>query len=389
MGLSASLVLMTVLAAGPVEVVTLTGESHTGEMTVLNAEEVQLSGADGKIQVPLQSVLEVRLGNKPPADAEPAAIRVSLNDGADLGISDISVSGNEAVITSPELGSVKLPSSSLTSLRFASLDSKVAERWEELRIRAPKRDMLVIRKGDILDPIQGEVGDISAADVKFLLGSSVVPVGRAKVFGVVFARREPAKTKAVCNLLLTNGDSLPVAALKWTPDAWEAKSLAGSDITIPHDRLATADFSLGKVQYLSALEPRKLEHQPYFDTKWELKRDQNFEANPIRLRDKTFSRGLCIHSKTTVAWRLGKDYRRLKGIMGIEAAVAHTGYGDVEVSITGDGKPLLQTRVICTDEPRELDIDVTGVVMLEITVDYGGRHDISDHLALGDIRVIK
>ena len=115
----------------------------------------------------------------------------------------------------------------------------------------------------------------------------------------------------------------------------------------------------------------------------------NIVPTPLRLGNKVYARGLCLHSKTQLKYRLGGEYRRLQTVIGIDHLVASNGYGDCRLVISGDGKSLFEADVKAKDSPRPIDLDVEGVVMLEIQVDFGGNLDISDHLDLADAKLVK
>ena len=116
---------------------------------------------------------------------------------------------------------------------------------------------------------------------------------------------------------------------------------------------------------------------------------QGWDGGPLRLGNKIYSRGLCIHSKTLLKYRLGGEYRRFQAVTGIDHLVASNGYGDCRLVISGDGKKLLEADVKAKDSPRPLDLDVANVVNLEVLVDFGGNLDISDHLDLADAKLVK
>jgi hypothetical protein len=166
--------------------------------------------------------------------------------------------------------------------------------------------------------------------------------------------------------------------------------------------LVTLDFRLGKVQYLSEITPRKnktelpfyFANEPISEIDLEyygLKINKNFSGKPLQLGKTVYARGLCIHPKTELAYRLSKEMRRFQAVMGIDNIVAQRGLGDVKVTISADGKPLLEALVRAGDEPQKVDLDVTGVVVLEILVDRAREDDlgVGDHLDLADAKFIK
>jgi hypothetical protein len=387
--LSAALSAAAAFAGPPVNVSLLSGEEYKGELKSLDAQALVVAAEGGEKSVPLRDVLHVAPANTADeAPADPAASRVHLSDGSTLAAESFTTAGGKAVIRSAAIGEVTVPLDRVTSVRLGELDSKVTQAWDELRGRVPQRDLLVVRKGDVLDFLQGVVGDISDTQVKFLLTREVT-IAREKVFGVIYSRREPPAEQPFCDVSLAGDDRLMLAALSW--DAANEKLTGelpgGAKVAMPFSAVRLLDYSLGKVRYLAEIEPRRYEHTPFFDLEWDVRRNRTFDGDPLKLGGKPYARGLWIHSKTLLGYRLGGEYGKFKAVMGIDDGVAPE--GDVHVVITGDGKVLLERDVRGTDEPFELDLDVTGVVMLEILVDYGADLDIADHLNLADARIIK
>ena len=61
----------------------------------------------------------------------------------------------------------------------------------------------------------------------------------------------------------------------------------------------------------------------------------------------------------------------------------------MKLTILGDGKELFADSIRSEQPPRELDVAIDRVRLLQIEVDYGGDTDLGDHLNLGDVRITK
>src|SRR5207248_177825 len=124
--------------------------------------------------------------------------------------------------------------------------------------------------------------------------------------------------------------------IRWTGQGWKVRLVTGLDLQIVPESLLILDFSLGKVSYLSDMEPRSIEYTPFFQVPVsftdEYRRDKDFDGNRISLAEKTYSKGLAIRSRTSLKYRLGADYRRFQAIMGIGDEVP---VGDVDVTLRG------------------------------------------------------
>ncbi len=386
------LVVAAFLAVGAppsVEVVPLQGEPTVGEWFGFKDSTLALRQADKEVPVPLSEVLEVRFRTESSAKFEKPIAVVSLWDGSTLSCSQLEFSDKRLKLISPVLGKLSLAQTDVASVRFADRFTSVDEQWAKLSERELKSDLLVIRKEETLDYLDGVFAALDEKSVKFLLDGEQESIKRDKVFGLLFARRQAAATKPTVRVELANGDVLMAASLLGAGEAINARLTSKQDLSLPLEHIKVIDFSQGKLKYLSQMDPREVKYTPYFDITWEYRRDSNLDGGPLRLGTKVYSRGLCIHSKTLLKYRLGGEYRRFQAVTGIDHLVASNGLGDCRLVISGDGKTLFESDIKAKDAPKPLDLDVTDVVTLEVLVDFGGNLDISDHLDLADAKLVK
>ena len=160
--------------------------------------------------------------------------------------------------------------------------------------------------------------------------------------------------------------------------------------------MASIDFSLGKIAYLSDLKPESVAWTPFFSTVKTLpsmgqfyapRQDRNFESNPLQLAGTEYSKGLAIRSRTEVVYRLPGSFTRLKAVAGIDDSVRPQ--GNVRLVIRGDNNVLLELHIAGTDAPKPIDLDLSGVRKLSILVDFGNKAGFGDHLDLCNARIIK
>ncbi|HTI52284.1 MAG TPA: NPCBM/NEW2 domain-containing protein [Planctomycetaceae bacterium] len=381
-----SLVLLAVLADSPAaEVETLKGDRQTGQLEELTESRLRLQTSTAAVDFPLADVLSVRFPAAMPPDPS-SGTRVALVDGTRLACSEFSVQNSQAKLVTMQCGTLTVPIARVAQVRFGISTAKLDEGWNALLNRDSKTDLLVIRKEDILDHLDGVAGDVGEK-IGFLLDGDEVPVAREKVYGIIFRRKAGALPKATCQLDLTGGDQLQAVQVTGNAAGFRARLAAGVDATLATTDITSLDFSAGKIRYLSQLEPRDVKYVPYFDLVSEYRRDRSLDGKALSLGGKTYARGLAIHSKTTLRYRIAGEYTRLKAVMGIDDSVCRQ-YA-VRVTISGDGKALFEGDVRGTDAPRPLDLDVTGVRDLEILVDFGGDLDSCDHLDLADAKLLK
>lgn len=378
------------------EAKTLSGDVHGGTLLQLTGTELVLTDGKDEIRVPVAQLLFVRLSDKkarPVPDRKPA--RVYLMDGSEFSVAQIGVANRKATVKTSAGGQFSVPASALSHIRFAPADAKVTDAWKELVARDSKEDMLVVSKAVpdqnkfVLDHLDGVIGDVDDRAIRLLLDGDEIPLNRSKVYGIIYARREANLPKAVCRIECSDGNVFQAQQVILKDNSLHATIIGGASVSLAVASVHALDFSAGKLRYLSDMEPTKVEYTPYFDVVFKYTRDTNLDRDPLQIGKTTYEKGLSIHSKTLLRYRLAADYRRFQTVMGIDYVVARKGAGDVHVVISGDGKTILETDVRHNDKPRKLDLDISGVRDLEILVDFGSDLDISDHLDLADAKVIK
>lgn len=397
-----SLAACVVLAASPeAEILTLSGRQQTGQINALADGQLMLTDGADPVTVPATDLLELRFPQAAADDplTQLRSMEVRLVDGSLLYATGFVLNGRDATITSDLLGELKLPLAEVASVRLAPLEKKVQEiqdAWDGMRARETKSDLLVARKGDALDFVGGTVGGVTAEGITILVNNREVSVPREKVFGLVFPRTPPARDASICELVPDTGEKLRLNAVSIEDGSLSGTLVAGAEITLELSRVRSVDFGLGRVRYLADL-PETATYQPVgFVTSEDvlrLRKNSNSLGRQLTVGRKSYSRGLWIHSGTTVKYRINRDYRRLQAVLGMDRSSSECARLDpsVHVTIIGDTQTLLDADVHWNDEPQVLDLDVSGIRDLEIRVTPTNPQSIGacEHLALADARVIK
>jgi hypothetical protein len=115
--------------------------------------------------------------------------------------------------------------------------------------------------------------------------------------------------------------------------------------------------------------------------------DRSLLSGPLQVDGIRYAKGLALHSRTTLVYRLPGRFRRLVAVAGIDDRVRPR--GNVRLVIRGDDRVLLDAAVAGTDPARPLDLDVAGVRRLTILVDFGEDLDVADHLDLCEARLLQ
>jgi hypothetical protein len=369
----------------------LTGTPASGELIAITDASIKVKGPEAVVELPLAQVLSIRNTAAPTTprspDVEKSLTQSDLRDGGRLGLSGLTLTDGRLRGMHHVLGDIELSQPELRSLRFAASDSKVDAAWKELSSRKSNRDMVVLRKGDVLDHLEGTVSGVGEKSIQFLLDGEEVPVKRERVFGIVFAARE-ATAPSLIRCDLGHGEMFLVDQIRFQDGGWELRR-GGSIVQTPAGiGPVSIDYSAGKLLFLSEVEPRSTEYVPFFGYTWEYRKDRSFEGRPLAVGTRTYRRGLAIHSKSEITWRLGGEYRRFQSVIGYDPEISTA--STALVKVIGDGKDLLKLDLARGTPPHAVDLDMTDIIELTIVVDFGTDEvDIGDRIHFGDAKVLK
>jgi len=175
-------------------------------------------------------------------------------------------------------------------------------------------DLLLVRSGEALDYHKGVLRDVSPGTVEFVLDGELLPVKRAKVYGLIYYHPpgDPLP-EPLCQVSDVGGSQWSVQTLKLA-DSLTWTTPGGLKRTQPVATIRQIDFSRGKVVFLSDLKPESVAFTPYFGAGkatqpllakfFALREDKNLQSGPLQLGSKQYGKGLAMHSQTKVVYRL-------------------------------------------------------------------------------------
>lgn len=392
------LILAALSAAPPtVEGQTLSGEVISGTLTEFREDRVTLETAQGPVVLEVQRLASLTPKATPSETKAAPAVWVELVDGSTLLASEYTVSDGRAHVAVLGGPPVEVAPGDVATVRLQPTNDALSAQWSRILEGAPESDLLVVQKEGTLDFHRGILREVTAATVQFQLDNDLLPVKRGKVFGLVYYHpRGRELPKSLCRLSDGEGSTWTVQSLRWEGERLTWTTVLGLEVSRPLTVVTRLDFSQGKIVYLSDLEADSVRWTPYLNSTPEIpfrtqfylpRKDTGLEGTPLELNGKSYAKGLALHSRTELVYRLRGDFRRLQADVGIDDAVRPRGH--VRLVIRGDDRVLFDEAVAGTDAPRPLDLDLQGVRTLTIFVDFGDDMDVADHLDLGEARIVK
>jgi hypothetical protein len=117
-----------------------------------------------------------------------------------------------------------------------------------------------------------------------------------------------------------------------------------------------------------------------------LERNKSVAGKPMTIAGNRYLRGLGTHAPSRIAFSLGGEYRRFQSWAGGDGAAACS----VSFEVWLDGQRQWESGLMTQSAAaRRVDLDVTGVKMLELVVGEGGDGHTSDHANWAEARLLR
>lgn len=397
-----SLLFLSTAWAQQVEFTKLDGKKAVGELTDWQGDQLTIDVEGKATTIPARDLLAVRMIDAPVAKVI-ITPTVELVDGTRIPCTEFTVADRQAKIVTPlSPQPIAISTQEIRNVQFVALKDGTQPWQQDLTA-----DVLVITKkdSDQTETLEGIIGDVLPEQVLFSWDGDTIPVKRTKIAALGYFHVQSAESgEPVCQLQLTSGALLPVATIKRSGDDLQVTTVGKLEFTLPLGDIVSADYSLGKLTYLSDLEPLTSSWTPLvalptraesIQNFGEFRRNLSFTGSPLTLswpgKDNaaltTYDKGLAIRSRSELEYRLPRGLRRFVAIAGIDPQTQSQ--GSVDLAIEVDGEEVFKQTIDGTAEPVAIDLDIAGKQRLKLIVDYGENLDLGDRLHLVDARLVK
>lgn len=251
----------------------------------------------------------------------------------------------------------------------------------------------VLAENNEVRPVRGVVKGIEGDSLNFRFDDRDRKIALDRLVGVVLSETEDGKAQAFersfhQSVVLASGDSLSGAWVGLAAGVLELRTPWDAKLSVPVEKVASLKCRNGRLVYLSDLPPADVEQVPYFDRMLAYQVDRSLTGGRLKLSDGEYDKGLAVHSRTVLRYDTAGAYARLKGKVGFQDPEGKL--GSAAVRIVGDGKPLLDRPEARGDQsPEEFDVDVTGVKVLSLEVDFGRGQDVGDRVVWANPRLLR
>jgi glucose/arabinose dehydrogenase len=173
-------------------------------------------------------------------------------------------------------------------------------------------------------------------------------------------------------------------------DSWSDSGDRSHNISFPGSNTTyVANYEPVILAYISDLPSFGTETNGWGPIERDSSNGENREGDggPIRLEGTTYDKGLGVHANSSIKFNLRGEYLRFLSDIGIDEEEGNL--GSAVFQVYGDGRLLYQSsRLRGSSETQSIDVDVTGVQVLQLVVNDGGDGNSSDHADWANARLL-
>lgn len=259
---------------------------------------------------------------------------------------------------------------------------------EAVARRAPGVDILITRDKFDAAPLRGSIRSLDAKGGTFVFDGRARSFRAEKVYAVVLAPPPGAPAKWGGLIELRDGSALPGRLIAMDDASVRFEAVVGGARTWPIDAVARLRIHSPRVTFVSDLAPIRQEVTGRLHRGWPIGIDQTVSGKALLLGGRRFERGLGMHSRTEMVYRIDRAFDRLIAVIGIDDD--YRPRGSVVFQVLGDGEVIFDSGAVTgRDEPRHINVPVSGMKELSLIVDFGADLDLADHAIWGDVRLLR
>ncbi|HTQ38594.1 MAG TPA: NPCBM/NEW2 domain-containing protein [Pirellulales bacterium] len=265
------------------------------------------------------------------------------------------------------------------------------KRYAQRRAQPGNDDLaIVLAKDGKLAEIAGRIKKWEGQQLRFVYEGEEHSIAGDRLQAMVFAAHPAAHpTHAAQQVVqLSNGDVLSgswqglaegkiALQMPWKT-TWE----------IPLNSVSEISTRNGNLVHLSDQQPVTAEQTPYFGRLLSYHRDESLDGGPLKMKGKTYAKGLAVHSRCVLNYALDGQFSTFKTTVGFDDAAGT--HGNVACRVLADGKELFAKPELRADQdPQVLELSVSGAKLLTLEVDFGKDEDIQDRVIWAEPRLYR
>lgn len=340
---------------------------------------LELPDSGETLAFPADEVISVQIhDDERPARAASDRVEIQLSGGDRVFGRPVGADGDRVEIDNRILGRITIPLERID--RWSIVATREGDRGGETmrgETEEPpqQEDALLLSNGDLL---RGTV--LSIDEIGFTLesdtGTARIPHERVASADLV-AEAPPAAKGIRARVKLIDGTRISTGELVYSIDGFALNPFSGDKVACLPERVARIDVSGGKWIWISDLDAISVQHTPMFSLDRPHLQDANVLGGPLRIAERSFDRGLGVHSQSSLLFELAGQYCDFVTWLGVDDAGGPL--SDVTAEIRVDGMTAFRKENVRKGQVwGPIRIDVRGAGRIELLALFGENASIQD-----------
>jgi hypothetical protein len=398
------LTLSLCLANVIVDAETVEGESYHGEVASWSDSALVIRDGEQRHELATDRLQRIRGAREVALPVRPNAF-IAFHDGTQLSVTAVQSDGDQATLKT-SWGTVTCPLREIHTIRWNPGEDERDDSWQAMLRNELTGDALIVRRdADHLDFLEGTVQSISEAAVRFEFDGQDLDLPLERLAGVIFFR-SPDRTDGGARFQVNLRDQSVWQGTDISVSGGHlvVRTVGGVKLSAPLTEMTEVTFAPQSLIYVSDLQPEQLLMEPLLqptratqkvlDFLYRPRMNEAFAAKPLQLQfpddvqPTVYTKGLAIHSRTHLIYRLEEPFREVRGVVGWDPDFRRNG-GTVQLLLRVGGETIFDAVWKPDDPPVEIALPLNEAKRLELIVDYADGSDVGDHLNLCNLRLIK
>ena len=374
------------------QISTVEGDSFEGRLVAIANSQAAFQVNGQRRAVSLRDLFVISLAPHEELMARPGRKVVVLASGGMLAAESLSAGGGK-IILSGGLARAEVEMSSVSLIYLPGPRERpdaLAKMYKEIRLDRAAADYLIAldEKGKWVR-VSGALKSADAEKVVFQYKKADRTIRTSSVRVIQLARIPGRKTPPIGSLVGKDGSILPFSAIEYVGAKLSVTAEGVSDLAVKLSDVAEIRFNSDRSVYLADLEPAKVLQVGMFDVVFPFRKNRSTTGGPLRLGGQTYARGLGLHSRCDLTYKLDGEYVAFVALAGIDDKAPAR--GSATLKVLGDGKELIEPLKLAGGaQGVPVRCSLKGVKTLKIVVDFGDDGtDIGDHVSLAIARLVK
>jgi len=236
--------------------------------------------------------------------------------------------------------------------------------------------------------IRGTLLELGPSGGEFRFNNRTRRIKLNRIYAVILAAPATPARPQPSTIRLMNGDEFAGTLVSVEEDTITFMTGLNQSISCKVGELQSLTINNGRIVFLDTLSPHSHSSKGIVHVGWPFRTNRNVFNQPMRMDAVAFERGIGVHARSEILYRLDGEYETFAATIGLDDAVRPA--GSVRFKILADDRDIYDSTLITgSDRAKPINVSVKGATWMTLIVETADGADIADWANWGAARLIK